>query len=120
MTGAFLAEPQTLTTVSPTAAPAGTLSAAETRFQVVGLVAIDEPPLQERKAPELLNHDTVTCAIAPARAFTSDANVQVSPALTGSRGSRMRVVVAVEYVRAAQEAATWSLTGTRVSPLPPS
>ena len=120
MTGALVAEPETLTRVSPTAAPAGTLSVAATRFQVVGLVAIDEPPLQDRKAPELLNHDTVICALAPARAFTSDANVQVSPALTGSRGSRMRVVAAVEVVRAAQEAATWSFTDTRERPLPPS
>ena len=103
---ADFADPVTFTTVSATAAPVGTLSAAPTRVQVVGLTADADPPLQDRKDPLLLNHDTVICAFAPLLALTSEANVQVSPGLTVSRGSRMRVVVPVEVTRAAYFAAT--------------
>ena len=99
-TFADFVDPITFTTVSPTAAPTGTFSAALARVQEVGLTADADPPLQDRKDPLLLNQDTVICAFAPVWALTSEANVQVSPGLTVSRGSRMRVVVPVQVTRA--------------------
>jgi hypothetical protein len=119
-TEAELAEPSTLTTVWAVTAPVGTGRAAETRVQLVGLTAWAVPPVHERNVPVPLNHETVICALAPVLALTSEAKVQVVPARTLTLGSRIRVVVAVDVTLAAQAAAMWSVTDTRVKPVPPS
>jgi hypothetical protein len=119
-TFADFADPLMFTTVSATAAPVGTLNAEATRVHVVGFTVDADPPLQDTKDPLLLNHDTVICAFAPVLALTSEANVHISPGLTGSRGSRRRVVAPVEVARAAHLAATWSVTDRRERLLPPS
>ncbi|WP_029430319.1 hypothetical protein [Blastococcus sp. URHD0036] len=112
-TVADLAVPRTFTTVCAVTAPVGTGSVAWTRVQAESFTARAVPPVHDRKAPSRPNHDTVIWALAPALARTSEAKVQVSPGRTPTFGSRTRVVGPDEVTRAAQEAATWSVTATR-------